>query len=67
MLTQRSGVPRFLLILLGPMLFATGRAAAESQGEETAGLLWLPAAAAIIRNLLTGGKVDAGMVNLKPG
>lgn len=53
MLVPRCGVPRFLLILLGPMLFAAGWATAESQGEERAGLLWPPAAAAaIIRNIL---------------
>ncbi|XP_029684753.1 alkaline phosphatase, intestinal, tandem duplicate 1 isoform X1 [Takifugu rubripes] len=31
MLAPCCGVPRFLLVLLGPMLFAAGRAAAESQ------------------------------------
>lgn len=31
----RCGVPDFLLILLAPLLLAVGRAAVESQGEET--------------------------------
>lgn len=31
----RRRVPDFLLILLGPLLLAVGRAAVESQGEET--------------------------------
>lgn len=38
----RCGVPRFLLILLGPVLFAAGWTTAESQGEESVrDILWM--------------------------
>lgn len=68
MLAPRCGVPRFLLVLLGPMLFAPGRAGAESQGEETAGLLWPPTAAvAIIRNILRVEKWTLERLTSNPG
>lgn len=42
MQTSQCGAPNLLLILLGPMLLAVGRAALESQGEETTELLLPP-------------------------
>lgn len=71
MQTPHRGAPNLLFILLGPILLAVGRAAMDSQGEETTELLLLPAAGILVALLWadkwTHRVTQAGNLNLGHG